>query len=218
MTKFLMALCLTLTTGTFAFAQTDDYKKGEFYVGFSNNQVDNGTQDGDDFEDFFNDRSSFNGFNASAVGNVSRYVGIKGDVSGTYRSDDLSGPLPGGTAGQTVSFRAKSSVYNFLGGVQLKDNSSEKRFKPFAHALVGAGHFRTKFDNVTCSTGVGTNVCSGFETTESETGLAGAFGGGIDIRAGNRVDIRVIQVDYNPMRLDGTTLHNFRFGFGVVFK
>jgi hypothetical protein len=51
---------------------------------------------------------------------------------------------------------------------------------------------------------------------ESETGFAGAFGGGLDIRASERIDIRAFQFDYNPTRLDGSTQHNFRVGVGIV--
>jgi hypothetical protein len=50
----------------------------------------------------------------------------------------------------------------------------------------------------------------------TETGFAGAFGGGLDIRASDRVDVRVIQFDYNPTRLFDSTQHNFRIGVGIV--
>jgi hypothetical protein len=53
--------------------------------------------------------------------------------------------------------------------------------------------------------------------TEKDTGFAAAFGGGIDIRASNRIDIRVIQIDYNPTRLFDGTQHNLRVGIGIVF-
>lgn len=57
-----------------------------------------------------------------------------------------------------------------------------------------------------------------FNINESETGLAGILGGGIDFRVNDRVDIRAIQFDYNPTRLSGETQHNFRIGVGVVFR
>ena len=65
---------------------------------------------------------------------------------------------------------------------------------------------------------------STFNSSESSTStlFAAAIGGGLDIRAGRRVDIRVIQFDYNPTR--GTfqsgqsnILHDFRIGAGIVF-
>lgn len=73
-------------------------------------------------------------------------------------------------------------------------------------------------------------------TDFDDAGFAAAFGGGLDVRLNDRIDIRVIQIDYNPMRFDfsdfgaigvpGTptplgdpkrTLHNFRIGIGIVF-
>lgn len=215
MKKLISAFCLTIISSVFAFAQTtDEYKKAEFFVGYSNNQVDTGADSGDSVRDFFNDRSSFNGFNVSGVANVTRYVGIKGDVSGTYRNDRFSVPVTTGTTTQNVGFKLNSSLYNFLGGVQVKDNASSARLKPFGYALVGAGHGRVKVKDVTCPTGID---CSDF-TSDSETGLAGAFGGGLDIKINDRVDFRAIKVDYNPIKFDSGTQHNVRFGIGFVFK
>lgn len=85
MKRVLLGLILCAIMGTAAFAQDDDYKKGEFFAGFSHSQIDNiVVTEGED------DRAGFNGFNVSGVYNVNRYVGIKGDFSGTFRSDDIS--------------------------------------------------------------------------------------------------------------------------------
>ena len=217
MNKLFLLFCITLFAGVSAFAQSsDDYKKSEFFVGFSNQQVDTGANSntGNAARDFFNDRLSFNGFEASGVYNVSRYVGLKADFSGAYRSEEFNFPV---TPTNNISFKTNNSLYNFLGGVQVKDNSSEARVKPFGHALVGVGHARTNVKNVTCSSTIVTN-CSSLANSFSETGVAGAFGGGIDVKLGDKVDLRAIQVDYNPMRLDGQINHNFRFGIGFVFK
>lgn len=215
MKKYILAACLAAISSVSAFAQTtDDYKKGEVYVGYSNNQVDSGSDSGDDIDSFFRDRESFHGFEAAGVYNVSRYFGVKADVSGTYKNQSISVPIATSpTTNVTTNFDVKRSVYNFLGGVQVKDNSKEGRLKPFAHALVGAGHVRYKIDNVTCT---GT-VCPTFGDSDSNTGLAAAFGGGLDIRATDKISIRAFQVDYNPIRIDGGTGHNFRFGAGIVF-
>lgn len=216
MKKIFLFLTLMTISSVIVFGQ-DDYKKGEFFVGFSNNQVDTGVEPGDIPGDPIKKRQSFNGFNASGVVNVSRYVGLKADVSGTYRSDSFSYPILGIPENpREVSFDADSSLYNVLGGVQIKDNSSDAKVKPFAHALVGAGIGRVKIKNVSCSPGVDCSFLT--STDESETGLAGAFGGGLDIKLSNRIDLRAVQVDYNPIRFDGGTQHNVRIGIGLVFK
>lgn len=225
MNKLILSLFLTLVTGAAAFAQdaSDGYKKGEFFVGYSNGQVDTGLGDVD--EEFpgvdidVDERETFHGFNASGVYNVSRYFGVKGDVSGVYNSRNFAFEVPvvvgsaGGVGTGTVAFETDNSLYNFLGGVQIKDNSNSGTFKPFAHALAGAAHGRTKITNVSCPIGVDCSLL----VSGSETGFAGAFGGGIDIRLSNRFQIRAIQVDYNPIWFDGGRQDNIRLGVGVVF-
>lgn len=211
MRKFFLSFALAAVAGSAAFAQTDDYKKGEVYVGFSHQQVDTGLATGD-FGDNIGSREGFNGFQVSGVYNISRYVGIKGDVSGAYNKTRFAFTVP---PGDRVAFDTNNSLYNFLGGVQIKDNASDARVMPFAHILAGAGHGRVKVSNVDCNPAA---ICTGLQGTSSETGFAGAFGGGIDVKLSNRVDLRLIQVDYNPIRFDGTTTNNFRFGIGLVFK
>jgi hypothetical protein len=220
MNKLLLSFCLTLVTSVFALAQNSgDYKKAEFYAGFANQQVDTGADSntGNTARDFFNDRLSFNGFEVSGVANISRYVGLKGDFSGAYRKQNFSVATGAGTTANTISLRTRNSLYNVLGGVQFKDNSTETRVKPFAHILGGIGHARTKVTDVTCSNPTVAS-CANLADDFSDTGLAGAFGGGLDIKLSNKVDLRAFQVDYNPIRISGSIDHNVRFGVGLVFK
>lgn len=199
-----LALAL-LTSGSVATAQSE-HKKIEVFAGYSHNRVDTGIGDDDpDLNDIVDEREGFHGFNTSITGNVSRYLGLKFDFAGHFKERDI--PFGG-----TSSLNLDSRVYNFLGGVQVKDNATDATFKPFAHALIGAAHVRNR---VTFSGGcvaIVPSPCPNF--TDTETGLAGAVGGGIDIRASDRVDIRVIQVDYNPTRVFDSTQHNFRIGVG----
>ncbi|MGI8555914.1 MAG: hypothetical protein ACR2LT_06115 [Pyrinomonadaceae bacterium] len=55
----------------------------------------------------------------------------------------------------------------------------------------------------------------------SKTYLTGIFGGGLDIRVSRRIDVRVIQFDYNPVRVtnggESAWSHNLRIGVGIVF-
>jgi opacity protein-like surface antigen len=219
MKKFILALCITALTAVFTAAQApaDDYKKVEGYVGYSNGQVDTGLDSGSSAVDFFRDRETFHGFNASGVYNLNRYFGVKGDISGTYNNTRFNGTFDVGGSPANVSFKTNNSLYNFLGGVQVKDNAKSGRFKPFAHALVGAGHVRTKISDFACSP---TALCATVvfpDESFSETGFAGAFGGGLDIRVNDKFQIRAFQVDYNPVRIEGSTQHNARFGAGIVF-
>ncbi|MEP6849615.1 MAG: outer membrane beta-barrel protein [Acidobacteriota bacterium] len=217
MKKLIFSLCFIGVSGILGFAQNkSDYNKWEVYGGYSNGQVDTGFDSGNSLRDFFDDRSSFNGFEASGVYNIHRYFGIKADVSGTYNSRPTSFTVPNGNGtSSSISFDHNRSLYNILGGVQVKDNSSDARLKPFAHAMIGVGHGRSKFSNVACSGGID---CTGLFTSDSQTGFAGAFGGGLDIKLSKKIDFRAIQVDYNPIKFDSGTDHNVRFGIGFVFK
>lgn len=228
MNKLLTALCLIIVAGVGVFAQTtDEYQKNEFFAGFSSQALDSGRY------------TNINGFEGSYVRRINRYVGIKGDVSGAYRRErfDLpsvvfigNGTFPintttttttttTGTTTAAAAIRSENnySLHNFLGGVQVRDNASQARLKPFAHALAGVAHYRSKFET---SGGVifGGPTRSGFSDTFEQTGFAAALGGGLDVRITDRFDIRAIQADYNPVRFDGYWSNNFRFSVGVVFK
>jgi hypothetical protein len=194
---------------------SSDYRRWEFFVGYSHNRVDVGPDldNNFNFNHIFNEREGFNGVEASIVGNFHRYFGAKFDYSYHQRRFGFGGD------------RTTVRIQNVLGGIQIKDNANEGRFKPFAHALAGFG--RTSAD------------LSQFDNSLEDfhdTGFAAALGGGVDIRLARRFDVRAIQLDWNPMRFDfsdfgvtgipgtpvftGTrkrTLNNIRIGVGLVF-
>ncbi|NOT47336.1 MAG: outer membrane beta-barrel protein, partial [Acidobacteria bacterium] len=176
MNKFILALSIVTLTSVFSLAQTaDEFKKVEFFAGYSNGQVDSVTT-------LQGERENFNGFNVAGVYNVNRYFGVRGDFSATFNSNRFTAEIDvGGTPG-TFSVKNSNSLYNFLGGVQVKDNSKSGRFKPFAHALVGGAHLRTKVSDITCSPATACGLTTFPDDTISDTGFAGAFGGGIDAR------------------------------------
>ena len=213
MRRIISLAMLIAACASISLAQSDDYNKYDIFVGYSHNRVDTGIGDNDpQLDDVFDEREGFHGFNASITGNINRYVGLKGDLSGHWKKKTF--PI-----GTTASVELDSSLWNFLGGVQIKDNSKETRFKPFAHALVGGAHAKVNgnFSSDVCIAVFPSPCPADFE--ESDTGFAAALGGGLDIRASDRVDIRAFQFDYNPTRVfDGGTQHNFRIGVGIVFR
>lgn len=195
----LVACCITTVSAQ------DEFDKNNFYVGYSNNQVDvseNDVDENEDLEDFFEGREGFNGFNVSYTRNVSRFVGLKGDYAYHRKTFEI--------ADGNSTLRLKSNLHNFVGGVQFKDNSNEKRFKPFAHVMAGVARSSVKFSN-----SLDTDL-SDFD--DSTTGVSFVVGGGIDFRVSRRVDIRAIQLDYNPTHLGGDFQHNFRIGVGIVIR
>lgn len=219
MNRFFSAFGLLVLFTAAIFGQSStDIKKAEGYVGYSNGQIDTGVDSGSSINSFFRDRANFNGFEASGVYNLNRWFGVKGDFSAHFQSQRLNEVFPGPTGPVNVTTKNENSLYNYLGGVQIKDNRNSGTWKPFAHVLVGAATVRSKFTELTCTTATGTTCPTGFTNdTVSDTGFAGAFGGGLDIRINDHFQIRAIQIDYNPVHVGGFTNHNARIGAGIVF-
>lgn len=203
---FAAGLALTLATSNFA---QNDFTPVEVFAGYSHARVDTGVNATDPaLRGVVDQYEGFNGFNVAVTGNVHRYAGLRFDLSGHYKQFDF----PFGPS----RFNVDGSLYNLLGGVQIKDNATTAQLKPFGHALIGAARGRARVDNAACVAVTGAPCPPG--TNDPDWGLAGAIGGGLDVRVADRVDIRVIQLDYNPTRLFDSTQHNFRIGVGIVFR
>ena len=190
MRKLLFSVIILACAASFSYAQTD-YNKVEGYAGFSHARV-----------DFGGDFEGFNGVEGSVTGNVSRYVGLKGDYAFHFKKFDV-GPID-----------VDAKTHTLVGGVQFKDNSKETKLKPFAHFMAGFTHAKADVNQQVCIQQFGVPCPIG----DSDTGFAGVIGGGLDFRVNRRVDFRAIQFDYNPTRLGGETQHNFRVGVGIVFR
>jgi opacity protein-like surface antigen len=245
----LLSLCI-LASASAALAQaSSDYHKVEVYGGFSLGRIESninslsftaggmtqtysnlcsaatGDQLGPNSQKFFCQRRSFNGFDGSVTYNVSRYIGIKGDFTGHFKTDrfvDVFAP-PGAT--QTES--TKERLYNFLGGIQIKDNRKDKRVKPFGHVLAGIARYTARQQQT-----IDIFPQFNFVANDRETSFAMKVGGGLDVRVSRRVDVRLIEVDYNPVfagdrpwtsvsgpftfSVTGRTAHNFTIGAGIV--
>ena len=216
----LVAFLLFSTPG--ALAQSDDFRKYEFFGGYSTMQFDNAGNETDNAEvnEVFNEKNTLRGFNLGLTRNVNRYLGVKFDYSLHLREDNFSRPLGSGTIDSTVQ--------NFLGGIQVKDNSTvAPRFKPFGHALFGVAVQKIDVDSPQLPTLFGVN-----DFHVNETSFAMAFGGGIDIKINDRFDARVVQADWNIIQrgdqqfqnvvpgrillLPGTRQDNRRLSFGIV--
>jgi hypothetical protein len=153
-----------------------------------------------------------NGFDLSATGYVTRRFGFTGDFSGHFKTE-------------TVTFfnlptKSEMRDFNFLGGPQFKYFNSS-RATPFVRALFGANRHRQKVTNILAS------------ATDNHTTFAMALGGGLDVRAGKHLDIRVFQIEYLPVftkdrrivatdgvvyDLKGNRRNDWRISVGVVFK
>ena len=229
MKRMVLAVSLLMVLTSVVEAQSDDYKRWEFFGGYSSLYFDNlaGDTDNPNVNDVLGEKQNLRGFNVAVTRNVTKYFGFKADYSLHLREDNFSRPAGSGTV--------DTSVQNFLGGIQLKNNSEDgPRFKPFAHALFGVANQKIDVDSP--------NLPAIFGITDfhvNETSFAMAFGGGVDIKLNNTFDLRLVQVDWNiinrgeqqtgivlvptpqqivgsPFVIPGTRQDNLRLGIGIV--
>ena len=251
MRKLWLLSLFILASASAGLAQnSDDYHKWEVYGGYSLGRFESnvrqasftsagGTQTftnlcsaatgeeiGPNFQKFFCTRRNFNGFDGSITYNVSKYIGIKGDFTVHSKSQTFSDTFTPPGVTQTVSNQER--LYNFLGGIQIKNNAREARVKPFAHVLAGFARYSNRQQQT-----LDLFPQFNFTIEDRETSFAMKLGGGLDIRAGKKINIRVIEVDYNPVfagdrnpgsiagpftnvNFTGKTAHNFTVGVGIV--
>lgn len=236
--SLLLALFILVFAPAALFAQTTSEPRGaEIFVGYSNLQSEGITgfpQQNVFNNDFFNNRTGLNGLNTSVTGYLSPRFGLTGEFSFYQRARDTQGNnTVVGTTG-TFNNETRTRRFNFLGGPTVKFRN-ESRVEPFVHGLAGVANtrFRARSQNQTTGTTGTTTTERNFTT--SSTDFTVAVGGGLDVKVGDRLAIRAIQVDYNPVffrdrsinvlggagavatNLEGQRADNFRFSFGVVF-
>jgi len=111
-----------------------------------------------------NGRTNLNGWTGSVEGKVLPFIGLVADFSGLYGSAAVA-PNPACTGivgGLCSGLSASTHIQSFLFGPRV--SVSVGKVRPFANALIGAGHI--------------SESASGF--SESNTSFAHALGGGID--------------------------------------
>jgi hypothetical protein len=200
--------------GVSGYAQAGERHNWEIFAGYQFNSVSTGLGELNDElgEEIFENRITSHGFNASFTGNVSRQIGLKFDFSTNGKSLFNDGVTD-------ISYRNQQ----YLGGVQIKNNEKDgPTFKPWAHVLAGLANQKIRCQGECLTVNPLQEVTTFSETNNS---FSMVFGGGIDIKVHERIDIRAIQVDYNPIFFGGSqtldlsdrTQNNWRIGFGVVF-
>ena len=197
MRKLFLAALVVACLAPAAWAQgSDEFPKVTFFGGYS--------YDKPDVND--SDAPNLHGFDTQVTGHLNKYFGVKGDFSAHFGregvSDDIvcvQAPCP--------SFRVKTQLYQFFAGPEVRARNTSS-VTPFAHALVGAAHLRRSVSASFIPGGV----------TSTNTRFALAVGGGVDVRASDRIDIRVVQVEYNPIFFPGGTSNGVRISTGIVFK
>lgn len=203
MTRIFLLLLIALICVPAVFSQTKDYSIYEFYVGYAYERANNNADSFDKNRlptfngatvDLVSEKRNYNGFEAEFNQNVTPHIGIVTSFSGTYGSSGYFDRRSGRT------FNANVQRYDLLAGPRY--NWRPNGVTPFVHALFGISHVRADFD----------------DRTRSDTAFAMAFGGGLDVHAGEHVDVRVVQVDYLPTFFNGSRQDNIRASAGVKIK
>lgn len=207
MSRFFLLLLIALISAPAALAQDRDYSFYEFYIGYAHQRSYNNANHFDRggratfagaTVNFANERTGNNGFTAEFNQNVHRNVGIVTSFTATFDdtayADVNSGRL----------FNASVQRYDLMIGPRF--NWRNRVVTPFAHALAGISHMRANFDDALSP------------RKKADTAFAMALGAGLDIHAGDHIDIRPIMVDYVPSWFNGKRQDNFRAGAGIKIK
>jgi hypothetical protein len=175
------------------------------------------------YTEFPGNRVNAHGFNGSLTYNFNRYIGAKFDVTlHTHGEDFTTGVIVTPTTTTNTTLEISQSVYQYMGGIQFKDNSKEgSAFRPFFHVLGGIAAQNLSLDEVTP---VNRQI---FEYKAND--FAMKIGGGADLKVHKNFSIRMIQFDYNPIFRgdidygnglgtgDAVIQHNYLVSFGGVF-
>jgi len=168
----------------------------------------------------FGIRKFFQGWDAQAQYNVSRWIGFAVDGGGRYGSPfTIADGIKGLPDGYTYSFLA-GPVFSYR---------TKSIFTPFVHTLFGWD--RTTLEGSTIETPL-SPVTSKANTYYD---FVMALGGGVDVRVWRRISVRPAQLDWYHSSLNqdnfymrafgltkylgvGTKEQNYRFATGIVVK
>jgi hypothetical protein len=205
-------LAATLLSGTVAFAQEETQRVevfGEYsYLRFNPTLP------------HLNNRS-FNGGGGGATFNITRYLGIKGELMGygsTSFTTTVGAPIvtPKGTV-PAGTFNSQGNMFTYLFGPVVKLPLS--RITPFGELLFG-GSNTNGYANLSKSI-----IASGGTISASGTQhpFTMAFGGGLDVHINHNFSIRPIELDWilsrytNPLTSTNNQ-NSFRYTAGFVYR
>jgi opacity protein-like surface antigen len=127
--------------------------------------------------------SNMSGLHTDLTYNLNNWFALEGSVVSAFGGDIFSGE------------RSKYVLYT--GGGRIFSYSSQRRWEPWIHALVGGVHVNPQIAN------------------SSKNGFALQLGGGADWRYTSRVSLRA-EADYVRTQLYSSSQNNFQIGVGAV--
>jgi hypothetical protein len=151
------------------------------------------------------------GWNASVAGNLNNWFGLVADFGGHYNSESSRSSfiLPG-VPSSSFRLESKANIHTFMVGPRFSYRKSD-RITPFGHILIGGirNHIKSEFQS---------DLIGNSSFTDTQTTVAGAVGGGLDVKLGSSVALRVIQADFVLTHFFSTPQSNARVSIGLVYR
>ena len=170
-------------------AAAQDFPRAEVFAGYSYGNL-----------NILSNRTSLNGWNASASVNLYRWFGLTADFGGLYGGSGSETLPPPATITETVH----EKLHTLLFGPQVSYRRGKVAL--FAHFLVGETIVNENIALVGCST-----ACISIGSSRPSFGTA-APGGGLDYSFRKNLAWR-IQADYLPL----SSMNDVRISTGIVF-
>lgn len=176
--------------------------------------------------DSLSQRVNQNGWDLSVAANFSRSFSLVADISNHYGT---KGGAFNSTTGAFTPIGTGGKGFSFLFGPQVSYREIPK-VTPFARMLFGGMRASRLVLNSTSSAGtdggfgiVAGPLCTALYCVVPATSFAMAFGGGLDVRATDRIWIRPFQADYVRAEITTgygsiATQNDLRISAGIVFR
>ena len=190
----LKAACIGVVLFLFAGLANAQIPSGNVFLGFSYERT-NSSEFSPNLIGTTLSSPNLHGWEASFEGKIVPFVGIVGDVSGHYGSQNFTEATPNGL----LNINVTGHEQEYLVGPRL--SIPVGKFTPFAEVMVGAAHIHS----------------GGTLPGPSNSSFAYALGGGLDYRLFGPVAARV-EGDYLRTKFFSSTQNNLRLSAGVVFR
>ena len=217
-----VVVCLCASSAIAQSTSSAPYPKLEVFAGYSVNGIFTrdeaaGLSNGR-FSPFLSDAAGGpKGFEASIARNFNKYLGIKGDFSMYF--DNSTGHVTlqvcsqGSCTMSSQDISVEKRAFYFMAGPEIKWRN-KTRVTPFAHTLFGVARSTAEFSTA--------GAVFTYSDSDTRTGFAAAFGGGLDIRLSKRFSIRTM-ADYTATFLGDAVpgssgrQNHVRFSIGILF-
>lgn len=163
---------------------------------------------------------NFNGGGGAFVYNLTNLIGIKADFQGYAVGTGWTNKLI--NQGFPVTGSASGNMFTYMFGPQVKMHSG--KFQPFAEGLFGAAHSNGYATILRCISGNDSTSCNLSNGNGNNNAFAMEWGGGLDIKVSNKLQIRPVEVDYlytnfssNHVAHIANSQNSFKYFAGVNF-